>query len=267
MSAHPQVERVVADYLRTADRLLPGWITGFYVVGSAALGEFVPNRSDVDFVACVSGRVPARIARLRAVQIAAGLRTLRRGLGGMPNGVFVREQDMSRPVTTIEPVAAHVGGQLTVGKAFDVNPVTWKVLASHSLRFRGPEVAALGIDPEPDRLKQWNRENLDTYWRWWGEKGGRQTNSLSIRRYGRPWAVAWGTLGAPRLHCTIATGEVIGKRSAGEYALQVFDAEWHPIIRRGLDWWHRTAEGDVSRAELDRAADFVLMVVDSARSL
>ena len=31
---------------------------------------------------------------------------------------------------------------------------------------------------------------------------------------------AWGVLGAPRLHCTIATGEVISKEAAGEYAAQ-----------------------------------------------
>jgi hypothetical protein len=48
-----EVETKVADYLRNADRLLPDWVTGYHVVGSAALGEYVPGRSDLDFVAIV----------------------------------------------------------------------------------------------------------------------------------------------------------------------------------------------------------------------
>ncbi len=37
------------------------------------------------------------------------------------------------------------------------------------------------------------------------------------------WPVAaWGVLGPPRLHRTIATGDVISRDDAGEYAPDVF---------------------------------------------
>ena len=46
----------VQRYLRLADRLLPGMITGFYVTGSVALGAYRPGRSDIDFVAVLKVR-------------------------------------------------------------------------------------------------------------------------------------------------------------------------------------------------------------------
>ena len=42
--------------------------------------------------------------------------------------------------------------------------------------------------------------------------------------------VVVGVLGAPRLHCTIATGTIITKEGAGQYALNTFDREWHHLI-------------------------------------
>ncbi|HIM02235.1 MAG TPA: DUF4111 domain-containing protein [Myxococcales bacterium] len=75
------------------------------------------------------------------------------------------------------------------------------------------------------------------------------------------------SLGAPRLHHTINTGEVISKESAAEYALSEFDSRWHPIIEEGLAY--RTGKprdpslGTPTRS-LRCAAEFVLHVVESA---
>ena len=78
--------------------------------------------------------------------------------------------------------------------------------------------------------------------------------------------VAWGVLGPPRLHYTIATGEVIGKVSAGEYALATFDREWHPVVRQGLAYWHGEPV-KVDPRDVRRAGAFALTVAESARRL
>jgi predicted nucleotidyltransferase len=264
-------------YLSVADRLLPGWVTGFYVIGSAALGEYVPGRSDLDFVAVVSAPLTrTRHARLRLVHAIAATRAGRvskaRGgswTGETPNGVFVLESEVDRPVSEIRPLASHTGYRFARNRAFDVNPVTWKVLAERGLAVRGPEPSELRLDPEPAILRQWNLDNLAGYWRSWGKAMSRGRSKLSSQalRYSPAWAVGWGTLGAPRLHCTIATGEVIGKRGAGEYALRTFDEEWHSVIRLGLSWWERDRHTAVTAADLRRAGEFVLCVNDAARAL
>jgi hypothetical protein len=269
------VERSTRRYLADADRLLPGVVTGFYVVGSVALGAYRERRSDIDFVAVVDGDLDARqLRRLRAQHVLSGLRTsttaLRRRrspLSGTCNGVFVRRADLRAPVGEITPVAAHVGHTFTTGQVgSDVSPVAWKVLAERGIAVRGAEPSDLGLDPQPARLRPWCRENLESYWRPWADGVSR-----SGRRFGlRPrWATAWGALGAPRLHCTIATGEVVSKEAAGEYALDVFDSRFHPLIADALA--ARREEPvrlDLSPAERGRrTAEFVLAVIDSARSL
>jgi hypothetical protein len=87
------------------------------------------------------------------------------------------------------------------------------------------------------------------------------------------WSTAWGALGAPRLHCTIATGEVVSKEAAGEYALATFDAEWHPIVNEALAYWREQPSPDRRAAFPDGAARnravgrFVEHVVTTAHAL
>lgn len=265
----PTLKDAVVRYLRVADRLLPGRIAGFYVVGSAALGAFRAGRSDVDFVAVVDGNLAgAELRRLRGVHAATAgrpaLRALARGdsaLAGTCNGVFVRATDLTRPVTEIAPVASHAGHEFAVGRAFDVNPVVWKVLAERGIAVRGPVPSSLGLDPQPELLRAWNLANLDSYWRPWA--------AALLRRPGVPtlrpgWATAWGVLGASRLHRTVATGEVVSKEAAGEHALGAFGRRWHPIVEAALAYRRQETAGPErrsARARTQETAAFVLEVV------
>lgn len=277
IGVHPVLGRTVRAYLSLADRLLPGRIVGFYVVGSAALGAFRPERSDIDFVAVVDGPFESsEVARLRVLHALSGVRTgavaLARRRWAMPgtcNGSFVDRATLSQPVTTITPVASHVGHEFSVGRGFDVNPVVWVELAEHGIAVRGPEPSTLGLDPEPHRLARWNRDNLEAYWRPWAEQmvgPGRGPHARNPRR----WVTAWGVLGPPRLHHTIATGRVISKEAAGEYALEVFGAEWHPIIGEALAYW-RGEPADPEFADAARrrrcTGAFALHVCEAAARL
>jgi hypothetical protein len=269
------VDRAMARYLRLADRLLPGRVVGAYVVGSVALGAFRRERSDIDVIAVVDRRLDEdELRRVRWLQLASGVPTsaaaLARGrvtLPGTVNATFVAADDLTKPVTSIVPVASHVGHEFHAGQGFDVNPVIWTILARHGIAVRGPEAATLGLDPEPGALAEWNRSNLERYWRPWGEAAvAARRRRLRIAR--ARWLTAWGVLGPPRLHHTIATGDVISKEAAGEYALDTFDARWHPIIEDGLAYWRgERAPDDRFRDPQVRAratGEFVLEVVASA---
>ncbi|MEV0702545.1 aminoglycoside adenylyltransferase domain-containing protein [Saccharopolyspora sp. NPDC050389] len=164
-------ESAVARYLTAADRLLPGKITGFYVVGSAALGAWRPGRRDIDLIAVVDGGIGDREARR---------------------------------------LRGH-----------------WRDRAEKSLSRRPPSKPLV------------------------------PAHRVAVNR----------VLGPPRLHCTIATGQVITKESAAEYALDTFAARWHPLIRTALA--HRTGEpepGDSPEpGELPRmAGEFILELIADA---
>lgn len=273
------VRRTVTRYLRDTDRVLPGRITGFYLIGSVALGAYRPGRSDIDFVAVVDAAEgnllsAAEVRRLRAAQLASGLRTGPRALAhghwmfpGTLNGAFVRAADVGRPVTAIEPLASQRGTVFRTGEAFDVNPVQWTTLARHGVTVRGPEPASLGLDPQPEVLRQWNLDNLASYWMPWAERTLRRPGPRWRAMPG--WSTSWGVLGAPRLLHTIDTGDVISKEAAGERAKDVLDPRHHAIADEGLRWW-RGEPGDpalASPATRARAtAELVLAVGEAARA-
>jgi Domain of unknown function (DUF4111)/Nucleotidyltransferase domain len=266
----PTVSRAVERYLSQIDQLLPGVVTGFYIVGSVALGAYREGRSDIDFVAVIRGGLDRpELVRLRMQHARSGVHTSVRAIGrrqsplaGTCNGVFIRAADIARPVSDIVPVAAHCGHEFRTGfGGSDVSPVAWKVLAEHGIALRGVAPGALPLDPQPELLSSWNLGNLEDYWRPWA------TSPLRGFRLRPRWSTAWGVLGSPRLHATIATGEVISKEAAGEYALDVFDARWQPLIRESLAYVRREPDRLRHSPEERRrgTSEFVLEVADDAR--
>jgi hypothetical protein len=249
--------------------MVPGRIVGCYVVGSTALGAYRPGRSDVDLVVVVDGDVDLPV--VRRAQLRSGLLTgttaLRRArtpMAGTVNGVYVRQADLARPVSQIVPLALAAGYRFHVGGAgSDVSPVAWKTFAEHGIALRGPDPSALGLDPEPSTLVDWNRGNLASYWRPWAARTRRRP--LRFRLEPRD-QTAWGVLGAPRLLRTIRTGDVVSKEAAGEYALDVMGAEWHDLVGEALAYWRgeprRLPRDPVRRAR--RTADFVDAVIDAS---
>lgn len=268
-------ERIVDRYVGVADRLLPGRVIGFYVVGSVALGGYRPARSDVDFVAVLDEQRPGDSGRLRVLHWAtaapSGMRAVARGrlaLPGTCNGMFVTADQLERPVSEIQAVASHSGPQFHVGSAFDANPVQWKTFAERGVTVRGRPRPELALQPQPELLREWNLANLDSYWRRVGEGGAAPMPLAS--RLARLWSAAWCVLGPPRLHCTIATGEVVTKEAAGEYALETFDRRWHPVVREALSYWRGErppAAFPDTQTRLQEARRFVLEVVRSAHEL
>lgn len=238
---HEVLTRAVTRYLAMADRLLPGRITGFYVVGSAALGAWWPRRSDIDFVAVTDGGLDKReLRRLRilhgagnATAVARAVATADPSIPATMNGVFVANSDLGMPVTKLRPLASHSGRTFTEGAGFDANPVMWKVLAEHGIPVRGPTPDQLGLDPEPDRLRAWNLSQLRGHWRTWAARAQSPNPPRKPLMPAHRVALA-SVLGPPRQHHTIATGEVITKERAGEYALDTFAPRWHPLIRAAL---------------------------------
>lgn len=266
-----------ARFLLTGlDWFLPGCIEGFYIIGSSALQAFCSGRSDIDFVAILGRDLSGdELRRLRLVHSLNYGRTVVRSaicgqspFSGTCNGVYIRAADVNRPVTAISPIGSQVGPTFKVGEGFEVNPVMWKVFLERGIALRGPLPGTLGLDPEPSLLRPWNREHLESYWRPWAL---RVLNGADLMFRLRPqWSTAWGVLGAPRLHYTIATGNIITKEAAGQYALNAFGSQWHPIIHEALVWRHQKpldARLTRIRHRSQKVAAFVLEVARSARYL
>lgn len=276
MSGLETARRIAAQYLAVADRMLPQRIVGFYLVGSTALGAYRDGRSDIDFIAVLDRRLSdGELRRIRLAQLASNLRTAPRALlhghvalPGTVNGAYVAADDLPLPVTSIRPIASHVAGRFCKDEASDVNPVVWKELSERGVVLRGPEPGDLHLDPEPARLREWNMDNLTRYWRAWADAAtrGQRANSPLLPT---GWIVSWGVLGAPRLHNTIATGEIISKEDAGAYAAETFDPTWRDLIDEALAFQRcePTRMSGSRKERVARAGAFVLDVIRSAERL
>ena len=219
----------------------------------------------------------AELARLRAVHLGrwnAALvqdTVMRRRWPLVANGIYLRPADLAKSPLEVTPVAGHVSGRFRVApsRGFDVNPVTWHVLARHGIALRGPSAQQLQIHTDRAELRSWTLDNLNSYWRRWVERARRPgVNRATV--LGRRYTSA-GVLGAPRLHYTLATGEVASKEAAGAYALGVFDPRWRELIEDALAWWLEAPPRRAYRARpLERrrdGAEFVSCVIEAGNAL
>lgn len=242
------------------------------------MGAFRAGRSDVDFVAIVNGALGRReLARLRAAHVGrwtAALAhdvALRQRWPLVCNGIYIQAGDLLSAPLDVIPLAGHVAGRFRVAtrEGFDVNPVTWQVLARHGIAIRGPDRERLPIRTDEGELRTWTLANLNGYWRRWVERvrhAGLNTRGVPPRRL-----AASGVLGAPKLHYTIATGEIATKEAAAHYALEVSEPRWHGLVEDALAF----RRGEPPSAQYRRrpvrrcrdAAEFVVCVIDAANRL
>ncbi|GAN46239.1 DNA polymerase subunit beta [Methylobacterium radiotolerans] len=211
---HPLAAAAAERYLTAVDAALPGLVSGFHVVGSAALDDFVPGRCDLDFVAVVA-RPPGADALERLADLHEGL-----GAMGGPalDGIYVAAADRQGPedegpavrVGRFEPLSGHRR-----------RPVDRLALAEHGVTLRGPPPGWLDVP------------GIDG---WAAEAFGALRDSAGTVE------VDEAVLGACRLHYLLALRRIPSKSEAGLYGLIALDERWRRIIDEALRL-RRTPDG------------------------
>ena len=260
----PRVRHVASTFLDAVDDEAPGLVEGLYLTGSVALGDFRLRESDVDFVAVVAARPDA--ASIAALS-RAHARLRARWRRPYFDGIHVTWDDLERGPVACVPVPFAHDGRFGAAGRFELNPVTWHVLAHHGVAFRGPPARDLGVWTDRAVLASWTLDNLESYWRPWRHARSRLLSPLGLATLG-PWAPAWGVLGVSRLHYTLATGAITSKEGAGIYALHTFPGRWHRLVNECLRIRRGSVGRSLYRAPLRRrraALDFISMVIDDAR--
>lgn len=223
--------------LHILDAEAPGLVTGFHLTGSAALGDFRPGRSDLDFVAVLawslSGEDVAALDRVHDHYLSDG---------GRPrlDGIWVRAADLAAgPDAAVPGPATRDGGFLPIAKGAR-DPVTWATLATHGAPLRGTLPPDLWNDRR--RLRAWTAANVESYWARWLRSAA---NPLGVRGLLllRDAEVQWGVLGISRLVHTLATGVIVSKSDAGRAAMPGF-----PLHKRILEESLRLREGSPGRS-------------------
>ncbi|TMR88470.1 DUF4111 domain-containing protein [Nonomuraea basaltis] len=221
MTPHPKIDAIVETYLSVADVEAPGLVEGLYLEGSAALDDYRPGTSDVDFVAVTAASPPIE-----------ALERIHTRLGAHPfEGVYLTWDDFRHNPSDLEGRPQAHGGKLDPRGG--VNPITWHTVAHHGVTCRGPKPAELDIWSDPAALAAWTDDNLDRYWRRLVTRAARPLTRwglVTLGGYGTVWIVT----GVSRLHYTLATGGITSKTGAARHALEAFPERWHRVLNEAL---------------------------------
>lgn len=263
---HRLLVDTVESYLSAVDAAAPGLIEGVYLVGSAALGDWHPTSSDVDIVAVTAE--PCTDDDGRALVAAHAALAADRPTPHV-DGPYVAWADLTiEPATGLHRPWALEGELHHDGECFEINPITWYVLARHGIPVRGPATDRLGIAVDQVTRVRFVVDNLQTYWRRVAEQVAATLDSTSettdtghdpARWTGE--SLVWCTLGPLRLHFTARSGELTSKSGAGRHGLAVLPDGLTGVVERALEL--RDAPDDVVHdSDMRAAAEVIEWVID-----
>jgi hypothetical protein len=255
------VASALGTYLDVVDSCAPGLVEGLYVVGSYALDDWHEGRSDIDIVAVT--------AEPATDDDAAMLRTAHAVLAEQQphpaiDGPYVAWGDLITPPMSLHRPWSLDGVLHHDGDCFELNPVTWFVLARHGVTVRGPSVDRLGVYLEVDGRTRFVVDNLLAYWRPLA-LDVRQSCTINPDAEFSADSFEWCALGALRLHFTAFQGGVVSKGDAARYGLEVCEPHLHPVLQLALDVREgRSAAAGFGADTMLGAAEIIAWCADAA---
>jgi hypothetical protein len=254
------VATALGTYLEIMDSTSPGLVEGLYVVGSYALGDWQPGRSDIDIVAVLAE--PATDEDFGTLLTAHALLTEQQHLPNIDGPYLAWGDLIAAPATGLHRPWMLDRELHHDAECFEINPVTWYALATYGVTVRGPAVEKLNVWHEVEERVRYVIDNLSTYWYQLADTVVEACEDQP--RSFDPILFEWCALGALRLHYTAFTGDVTSKRGAGEYGIVVTPDYLHDVLRAALDV-RSTGEGDVTTAMMLGAADVISWAVNEVR--
>ena len=224
------VAAALSNYLEIVDSCAPGLVEGLYVVGSYALGDWHEGVSDIDIVAVTADPATDDDA---ATLVTAHALLAEHQPRPFIDGPYLAWGDLVTPPMSLHRPWTLEGGLHHDGECFELNPVTWYVLATYGLTVRGPSTDELDIYLDRYDRVRFVVDNLAGYWLSVAEQI--ETGYADSDRSGDPSILEWCALGPLRLVYTAATGDVTSKAGAGRYGLDVAPTELHEMLRLAIE--------------------------------
>lgn len=230
---HPKIQQIISEYLAQVNQAKqPGFLEGFYIYGSIALGDYSLALSDIDFIAVTAKRLQQEeIELFKAIHRNIERKYKKPNM----NGIYITWDDLGKLPDEIEPYPYYCDGRMHPEGDFELNAVTWSELKSHGITLIGPKPSELSFTVDWDRLIADMHTNLNTYWKNWIERSSRFSLNSAALYFSRA-QVEWGVLGITRLFFTFRENDITSKGLAGEYALGVIPDEWHKIVQEAVNF-------------------------------
>ncbi len=216
---------LLGKYLRQVSKRLPGFLTGFYLVGSLALDSFNERFSDIDFVGVISRRASRDdLESLQVIHRAVEKEYPRWKM----EGSYFQEGDLGR-VEGVEPFPSYHDGRLRIRELYKLFSIDWWELKNGGIALLGPPPQELAFTVDWDLLIERMRQNLNSYWAGWAYKPIRLAYLLTN------WGIQWSVLGVLRQYYSFRENTITSKTGAGLYALEHLPPERRKIVQEAID--------------------------------
>ena len=224
---YPEINSVLQELLLGARGILGRRFIGMYLDGSLAIGDFEPDKSDIDFVVVTNADVASdtfEVLKTMHHRIAAGVSKWARELEGSYISKRALRHDR-RPVA--HPYIDRGSVLAMVQPESGYWPIHRHMLREHGVVLAGPLPQTL-IDPvPPEDLREAVRGILREWWKPMLTEGPLLQNGFY-----RCYAV----LTMSRMLYTLRHGTIVTKPVAARWVQGAFDGRWRPLIQQALAW-------------------------------
>lgn len=249
---YPAVNALLLQLFTGAQAILGDYLLGMYLYGSLALGDFAPQRSDIDVLLVTTTDLPAALfAALQALH--AHIASSDSPWVTELEASYIPQQALRRydPAYAQHPHIARGSGQLTIVQHDSDWVIQRYVLREHGVVLAGPPLATL-IDPvSPTALR---RAVLETLYGWWGPMIADPT------RLQHPAYRHYAILTMCRMIYTLQCGTVVSKPVAARWSQAGWAAHWSELIEQALDW-----PQPVPPDNLNATLDFLRFTVEQSQ--
>ena len=229
----PKTEQLIHDYVEETKQILRNDLVGVYLHGSAVMGCFHPQRSDLDFIIVVSRPMSDAVKRTYLDMVVKY-----NALGpakGIEMSVVLR--DVCMPFVYPTPFELHFSAghldwyredpddYIREMKGTDQDLAAhFTIIGKRGRCLYGPPIAEV-FAPVP------RRDYMDSIW-FDVENAAEEIGAYPL----------YLTLNLARVLAYKEEGLVLSKKEGGEWALERLPAEYHPLIREALLDYAGTAE-------------------------
>lgn len=244
------VNNLLREILLNVQVILEDYFVGMYLHGSLAIGDFDPNRSDIDYLVVTTDIIPNdKILELETLHE----NILKSNLKWNKNfeGSYIPKNALRyyKPEDSIHPVIRADGcfGMDNHGYEWVIQRY---VIREQGIILTGPEPKTLINFISVNELKMAVKILLKEWW----VPQLQDSYRLSCSEY-----QAYATFTMCRALYTLAFGTVVSKQVAAKWGKEMFP-EWSDLIQEAMDWHH-----GVKLNNIQRVLEFIRYTLDKVK--
>lgn len=205
------------------------WIEGIYLTGSIALGDFYPQKSDIDFLVLTT-ELPTQSEINQLAQLHESIQ--KAYPKPVLNGVYLTQYHLQGNRINSTQAIHFQDGKLNKG-VFDMGPITLYELKTVAQVITGIPVQQLPIDIDLPRINAFMHRNINSYWQnWLYHHSSLVDRKLLLVLF--PGLTEWGILGVARQLYTLKRGTIVSKKAAGLACFEELPTQYQPILEMAI---------------------------------